>query len=105
MTFRSPVGARAEKIAQNACGDGNDPQGGPCHQGVNANGTNSTIWIDMRLGSQSMRADGADDCASKVTNVHTAVFNPSSNYVVAPGAGVNHDGKCDAGYGSTLVKQ
>ncbi|WP_426985782.1 hypothetical protein [Pseudarthrobacter sp. Y6] len=52
-----------------------------------------------------MSADGADDCASKVTNVHTAVFNPASNYVVAPGAGVNHDGKCVAGYGSTLVKQ
>jgi hypothetical protein len=92
-------------IVEDTCGDGNDPQGGPCHQGVNANGTNSTIWIDMWIGGQSMSASGADECASRVTNVNTAVFNPASNYVVAPGAGVIHDGKCDAGYGNALVKQ
>jgi hypothetical protein len=92
-------------IVEDTCGDGNDPQGGPCHQGVNANGTNSTIWIDMWIGGQSMSASGANECASRVTNVNTAVFNPASNYVVAPGAGVIHDGKCDAGYGNTLVKQ
>ncbi len=92
-------------IVEDTCGDGNDPQGGPCHQGVNAHGTNSTIWIDMWIGGQSMSADGANACAGKVTNVNTAVFNPASNYVVAPGAGVIHDGKCDAGYGNTLVKQ
>lgn len=92
-------------IVEDTCGDGNDPQGGPCHQGANANGTNSTIWIDMWIGGQSMSADGADNCASTVTNVNTAVFNPASNYVVAPGAGVIHDGKCDAGYGGALVKQ
>jgi hypothetical protein len=92
-------------IVEDTCGDGNDPQGGPCHQGVNANGTNSSIWIDMWIGGQSMNASGANGCASKVTNVNTAVFNPASNYVVAPGAGVIHDGKCDAGYGNALVKQ
>jgi hypothetical protein len=92
-------------IVEDTCGDGNDPQGGPCHQGVNAHGTNSTIWIDMWIGGQSVNADAANACASKVTNVNTAVFNPASNYAVAPGAGVIHDGKCDAGYGNALVKQ
>ena len=92
-------------IVEDTCGDGNDPQGGPCHQGVNANGTNSTIWIDMWIGGQSMSADGSNNCASTVTGVKTAVFNPASNYAVAPGAGVIHDGKCDAGYGNALVKQ
>ncbi len=92
-------------IVEDTCGDGDDPQGGPCHQGTNANGTNSTIWIDMWIGGQSMNAAGADNCASKVTNVRTAVFNPASNYAVAPGAGVIHDGKCDAGYGNTLMKK
>ncbi|GAC1510445.1 MAG: hypothetical protein NVS1B16_00680 [Pseudarthrobacter sp.] len=91
-------------IVEDTCGDGNDPQAGPCHQGVNANGTNSTIWIDMWIGGQSMSAGDASTCASTVTNVNTAVFNPASNYVVAPGAGVIHDGTCDAGYGNTLVK-
>ena len=92
-------------IVEDTCGDGDDPQGGPCHQGTNANGTNSTIWIDMWIGGQSMNAAGADNCASKVTNVRTAVFNPASNYAVAAGAGVIHDGKCDAGYGNTLMKK
>lgn len=92
-------------IVEDTCGDGNDPQNGPCHQGVNANGTNSTIWIDMWIGGESMSASGADNCAAKVTDVHTAVFDPASNYAVAPGAGVIHDGVCDAGYGNTLVKQ
>lgn len=92
-------------IVEDTCGDGRDPQGGPCHQGVNVHGTNSTIWIDMWIGGQSVNADAANACASKVTNVNTAVFNPASNYAVAPGAGVIHDGKCDAGYGNALVKQ
>ena len=92
-------------IVEDSCGDGDDPQGGPCHQGTNVFGTNSTVWIDMWIGGQSMTADGADNCASKVTNMRTAVFNPASNYAVAPGAGVIHDGKCDAGYGNTLLKK
>ena len=92
-------------IVEDTCGDGNEPEGGPCHQGANANGTNSTIWIDMWIGGESMSASGADNCAAKVTDVHTAVFDPASNYAVAPGAGVIHDGVCDAGYGNTLVKQ
>lgn len=66
-------------IVEDSCGDGNDPQGGPCHQGTNVEGTNSTIWIDMWIGGQSMSSDGADNCASKVTNMRTAVFNPASN--------------------------
>jgi len=91
-------------IVEDTCGDGNDPENGPCHEGTNANGTNSTVWIDMWIGGQSMDSDGADNCASRVTNIRTAVFNPASNYAVAPGAGVIHDGKCDAGYGNTLLR-
>ena len=92
-------------IVEDTCGDGNDPQNGPCHQGANANGTNSTIWIDMWIGGQGVSAGAADECASRVTDVNTAVFNPASDYAVAPGAGVIHDGKCDAGYGNSLVKK
>ncbi|MFC9350496.1 hypothetical protein [Arthrobacter sp. NPDC057013] len=92
-------------IVEDTCGDGNDPENGPCHQGTNAQGTNSTLWIDMWIGGQSVDAAGADNCAGRVTDVHTAVFNPASNYVVAPGAGVIHDGKCDAGYGNSLVRK
>ena len=92
-------------IVEDTCGDGNDPENGPCHQGTNADGTNSTLWLDLWIGGQSMNASGADNCAGKVTDVHTAVFNPASNYAVAAGTGVIHDGKCDAGYGNALVKK
>ncbi|MET1086308.1 MAG: hypothetical protein ABWY04_04175 [Arthrobacter sp.] len=92
-------------IVEDTCGDGNDPENGPCHQGTNVDGSNSTIWIDMWIGGQSMSASGSSQCAGNVTAVNTAVFNPASNYAVAPGAGVIHDGKCDAGYGNALVKQ
>jgi hypothetical protein len=92
-------------IVEDTCGDGRHPENGPCHQGANADGTNSTLWIDMWIGGQSMSATRADSCASKVTNVRTAVFNPASNYVVAPGAGVIHNGICDAGYGNKLLKK
>lgn len=92
-------------IVEDTCGDGSDPQGGPCHQGANADGTNSTIWIDMWIGGQGASAGAADECASRVTNVNTAVFNPASDYAVARGAGVIHDGQCDAGYGNALLKK
>lgn len=92
-------------IVEDTCGDGGSPQNGGCHQGTNVDGTNSTIWIDMWIGGQSTSSDGADSCAGKVTGVQTAVFNPASNYAVAPGVGVIHDGKCDAGYGNELVRQ
>ena len=55
-------------IVEDTCGDGNDPQNGPCHQGANADGTNSTLWIDMWIGGESMNASGADNCAGKVTD-------------------------------------
>ncbi|MDQ5863033.1 MAG: hypothetical protein M3536_12305, partial [Actinomycetota bacterium] len=37
--------------------------------------------------------------------VQTAVFNPADNYVVAPGAGVIHDGECDSGYGNDPIAE
>ncbi|WP_461187433.1 hypothetical protein [Arthrobacter sp. Z4-13] len=92
-------------IVEDICGHGRDREGGPCHQGADDHRTNSTVWIGMWIGGESVDADAANACANRVTNVGTAVFHPASNYAVAPGAGVLHDGKCDAGYGNVLVKQ
>ncbi|MCU1436412.1 MAG: hypothetical protein JWR71_3137 [Pseudarthrobacter sp.] len=89
----------------NGYGNGNGPQGSPCRQGDNADAATSTIWIDMWLGGRSMSAEEADNCAAWVTDVQAAVLDPAGNYAVAPGAGVIHDGICDAGYGNTLVRQ
>ncbi|MBT1004084.1 hypothetical protein KIH31_15970 [Paenarthrobacter sp. DKR-5] len=96
-------------IVEDTCGDGLHPQYGPCHAGVNADGSGSTIWLDLWIGGQSGTAGSADDCASTVTDgdgqLHTVVFNPAANYAVAAGSGVFHNGRCDAGYGNTLVRR
>jgi hypothetical protein len=92
-------------IVDDSCGEGTGPQGSPCRQGDDADDATSTIWIDMWLGGRSMSAEEADNCAARVTEVQAAVLNPASNYAVAPGTGVIHDGICDAGYGNTPVQQ
>lgn len=92
-------------IVDDSCGEGTGPHGSPCRQGDDADDATSTIWIDMWLGGRSISAEEADNCAARVTKVQAAVLNPASNYAVAPGAGVIHDGICDAGYGNTPVQQ
>lgn len=95
-------------IVEDSCGDGNDPQDGPCHQGANVAGSGSTIWLDLWIGGQGATPATMRSCASRITDgngkLHTAVFNPAPDYVVAPGVGVYHDGTCDVGYGNALVK-
>lgn len=96
-------------IVEDTCGDGPTPQNGPCHQGVNADGSGSTIWLDVWIGGQSGSESAVQACAGKVTDgngqLHTVVINPRSNYAVASGNGVFHDGLCDANYGNQLVTQ
>lgn len=89
-------------IVEDTCGDGPTPENGPCHSGASEQG-NASIWIDMWIGGEGESASFARSCMLQVTGVHTAVFNPVDNYVVASGDGVIHDGQCDSGYGHGLV--
>ena len=89
-------------IVEDTCGDGDAPQDGPCHTGAKEHGT-ASIWLDMWIGGEGVSARFARRCTMQVTGVLRAVFDPADNYVVAPGYGVIHDGKCDAGYGNELV--
>ncbi|MBT1004351.1 hypothetical protein KIH31_17330 [Paenarthrobacter sp. DKR-5] len=95
-------------MVEDSCGDGPKPEDGPCHQGRNADGSGSTIWLDVWIGGEGGTAREARRCASRVTGpkgtMHTAVFNPARDFAVAPGKGVFHDGTCDVGYGNELVK-
>lgn len=84
-------------IAEDPCGDGEDQ----CRQGGSATG--STLRMDIRIGGEGVSAAAAEACSRQVADVGAAVLNPAGNYVVAPGAGVMHDGKCNAGYGDALV--
>ncbi len=83
-------------IVEDTCGDGNTPQNGPCHTGYQGH-----PWLDLWLdGSQGTRSS-ADDCASDVTDLHTIIENPASNYVVVSGP---IDGaSCAMQYSDTVV--
>lgn len=89
-------------IVEDSCGDGPAPEKGPCHVGADKNGAGS-LWIDMWIGGQEESASFVRECTRTVTGVFEVVFDPAKNYVVAPGSGVIHDGKCDSGYGNDLI--
>jgi hypothetical protein len=89
-------------IVEDSCGDGPAPENGPCHIGAKEEGGDS-LWIDMWIGGQGESASFVRNCTLTVTGVLAAVFDPAKNYVVAPGSGVIHDGKCDSGYGSNVI--
>ena len=96
-------------IVEDTCGDGATPQNGPCHQGSNADGSGSTVWLDVWIGGEGGSEADVDACAGKITDgngqLHTVVINPAANYAVASGVGVFHDGTCDANYGNQLLTQ
>lgn len=86
-------------IVEDTCGDGPTPEDGPCHSGAEEYG-GASVWIDLWISGEGGSRSSARSCARKLTGVRTAVFNPRADYVVAPGWGVIHEGKCDTGYGN-----
>lgn len=95
-------------IVEDTCGDGPAPQNGPCHRGRNVDGSGSTVWLDLWIGGRDGTAAAATACASRITDasgrLHTAVFNPAPNYLVAPGSLLSK-GRCTAGFGNTLIRR
>lgn len=87
-------------IVEDTCGDGPAPEDGPCHTGAEKYG-HAKLWIDMWIGGKGEPQSFVRSCARKVTGISTAIFDPPDGYPVASGRGVIHDGKCDAGYGTT----
>lgn len=90
-------------IVEDTCGDGGTPQNGPCHTGY-PSGT--TTWLDIWIDGQSGAESAVQDCASQVTDangeVHVAIQNPASNYVVVSGP-VFQNGQCTQLYGNTVA--
>ncbi|WP_354262228.1 hypothetical protein [Arthrobacter sp. OAP107] len=91
-------------IVEDTCGDGPTPEDGPCHAGASEH-EGASIWIDMWIGGEGEEASFTRRCTRRLTGVHTAVFNPANNFVVASGDGVIHDGQCDGEYGSELARR
>lgn len=88
-------------IVEDTCGDGPTPEAGPCHATASTH-RGAARWVDIWIGGQGAGESFTKRCADQVTGVRVAVFNPAANLVVAPGAGIIHDGKCDSGYGNQL---
>ncbi len=90
-------------IVEDSCGDGTNPQNGPCHIGYPAG---TMTWLDMWIDGSSGSATSVSSCASFLTDTngvaHLAVENPISNYVVVSGP-IFANGSCSAQFGNTAV--
>lgn len=65
--------------ASDLCGDGNQPQNGPCHTGYQGK-----TWIDLYVGASLDKA--VLTCEDNITGIHTVILNPASTHKVTPGA-------------------
>ncbi len=68
-------------IVEDTCGDGNNPQSGPCHTGYKGN-----VWIDLYVDGQNVSRSVSDNCMNAITGVHPVIKDPGANYPVVAGA-------------------
>lgn len=71
---------RKYAIVEDVCGDGPNPQGGPCHTGHNGR-----PWLDIWIGGKGVSPQDADACARRITAVQTAIINPPRDLPVQAG--------------------
>jgi hypothetical protein len=68
-------------IVEDTCGDGRTPQNGPCHTGYQGH-----PWLDVYVDGQNVSQSSANNCMNSITDVHTVIQNPGSNYPVLAGS-------------------
>jgi hypothetical protein len=76
-------------IAEDTCGDGDTPQNGPCHRlDTPGNGApaGAKAWLDIWVGGVGSTQSVVLNCENAVTDLHTVIINPASNYAVNAGA-------------------
>jgi hypothetical protein len=84
-------------IVEDTCGDGNQPQNGPCHTGKDGR-----PWLDAWVGGQGAVASSVYSCENKITGVHAVIQNPAPNYAVVSGP-IFNNGACASLLGNTVV--
>jgi uncharacterized caspase-like protein len=90
-------------IVEDVCGEGSEPQNGPCHKlDPEAEATGATIWLDMWIDGQSATNEQAKSCSAHLTEGFVVIENPAPNYVVVPGA-VLSDGHCAEQFGDDVA--
>ncbi len=82
-------------IAEDTCGDGSEPQNGPCHTGYQGH-----PWLDLWVGGEGYASSPVISCAGTVTDTHLVIQNPASNYAVVPGP--LYSGSCTSLFGDTV---
>jgi hypothetical protein len=83
-------------IVEDACGDGNSPQNGPCHTGYQGD-----VWLDLWVGGAGLSSSGTLACEDAITNMHLVIENPAPTYTVVSGPVFN--GSCTQQYGDTII--
>lgn len=71
---------RKYAIVEDVCGDGAQPQFGPCHTGHNGR-----PWLDIWLGGRGVAPEAADACARRITGLQPIVQNPPRGLPVIAG--------------------
>lgn len=68
-------------IVEDVCGDGHQPQNGPCHSGYRGN-----PWLDIYIDGRRAGQEAAIQCAYRLTGVQDIIINPRRGYPVNAGA-------------------
>jgi hypothetical protein len=87
-------------IVEDTCGDGPDPQNGPCHNLSTAD-PGAQTWLDVWVDGSSMSSSAANNCESNITHNQLVIENPPSDYAVVPGPIAGSS--CTQQYGNTVV--
>lgn len=71
---------RKYAIVEDVCGDGNNPQDGPCHSGYKGH-----PWLDIYIGGARQTRTETNACAYRITALQDIVINPRPGYPVSSG--------------------
>lgn len=79
-------------VVEDTCGDGPEPQRGPCHTGYPAR---ASTWLDVWSGGRGLTPAAAERCLDTFTGVHTVIVSPGRGRPVVRGPLI-HAGRCPA---------
>jgi len=65
-------------IVEDTCGDGPNPENGPCHKKPDS----GHYWLDVWVDGKGLGVDKANNCARELTGIHTVYREPPDNFKV-----------------------
>ncbi|AUR34425.1 hypothetical protein PhaeoP18_00121 [Phaeobacter piscinae] len=71
---------RKYAIVEDVCGDGHQPQNGPCHTGKKGR-----PWLDIYIGGKRNSVRDTERCMNRLTGMQPIRLNPRRGYPVARG--------------------